>query len=105
MRWSDPGEIEIVLEQGRDAAFATPVARYTGRDVSSVLSGLAEGDHYFRVGSKDGGKWSAPVKVTVEFFPRDRLVLLLVLGGVVVLSTIGAILVGYAKTKNRKESA
>jgi len=105
LKWSNPDEIETVLEQGLDAEFTSPVARYTGRDVSSVLSGLAEGDHYFRIGVKDGGKWSAPVKVKVEFFPRDRLVLLLVLGGVVVLSTIGAILVGYAKTKNRKEIA
>lgn len=95
----------MVLEQGVDADFTTPVVRYTGRDVSSVLSGLSEGGHYFRIGSKDGRRWSAPVKVNVAFFPRDRLVLLLVLGGIVVLSTIGAILVGYAKTKNREESA
>lgn len=82
--------------------------RYTGPDLASVRTGLAEGTHHFRVRSLDAngtpGAWSEPLAVTVEYMPRGRLILLLVLGGAVALSTVAAILHGHF-THRRKPAA
>ncbi len=103
LKWSDfEGEV-FTLQQSDSEAFEKPVIRYSGKDASSVISGLAEGTHFFRVGQNGKGNWSAPLEVTVKFFPRDKLVLLLVLGAVVVLCTMGAIVGGWIKTKREGE--
>lgn len=66
-----------------------------------MISGLAEGTHYFRVYAADsptpGG---SALKISVEFFPRNQLFLLLSIGGLVVASTIGVIIFGYFQTRD-----
>ena len=94
LQWSNPEGKTVVLQQSTLATFADPVARYTGSEKSSVLSGLAEGRHYFRVGEEGTSNWSVPLTVEVKFFPRDRLFLLLGSGAVVVLLTMGTIIAG-----------
>jgi hypothetical protein len=47
------------------------MSRYRGPDSSSFISGLEDGDHYFRVrardeDSKNWGPWSDPVTVPVR---------------------------------------
>lgn len=92
----------VVLEQSSKESFDEAFVRYEGRDTSSVLSGLAEGTHYFRIGKKDTELVSEPVEVRVEFFPRDQLVLLLGLGSVVVIATMGTILLGSFRTREKE---
>ncbi len=94
--------MRAVLEQSSSGVFEESSVRYEGTDASSVLSGLAEGTHYFRIGSKEGDSVSKPLAVRVEFFPRDKLVLLLVFGAVVVLATIGAIIMGSITTRKKE---
>ena len=67
-----------------------------------MLTGLAEGDYYFRirdVGSGDPNLWSNVVHVQVAFMERSKVVLLLVTGAVVVLFTASAILFGQKRTR------
>ncbi len=82
--------------------------RYTGPDSSSVRSGLQEGWHAFQVRAieKDGtrSEWSETLYLKVTYMDRGRLQLLLLLGGLVVLSTIAAILHGHLSHRNRKEA-
>ena len=106
LSWELADDREVELQQSGSVTFSEPVLRYQGADPGTVLTGLAEGVHYFRIrgtGISDG-PWSAPLEVTVEFFPRQRLFLFLSLGGVVVLATVGSIIGGYFQMRRREKS-
>jgi len=103
LEWSNPVKVEVALEQSGDAAFSSYMTRYEGLDRSSVLSGLAEGNHYFRIGPKGSETRSAVVAVEVKFFRRDYLFWLLGAGGVVVCLTIGTIIVGAVQQGKGEE--
>jgi len=99
LSWSLTEGQEVRLEQSADPGFEDPVLRYTGADSASVLTGLPEGIHYFRLRLADSERWSEPLAVEVRFVSRERLFLLLGAGAVVVAMTVGAILVGFFKTR------
>ncbi|MDF1659870.1 MAG: hypothetical protein P1U58_19810 [Verrucomicrobiales bacterium] len=104
LQWSNPEKLNVRIEQAPESEFTSSLIRYEGKGKSTVLSGLAEGSHFFRIGESDGTSWSSPLEAKVEFFPREQLWLLLSLGGVVVLMTAGAIIVGYFSTRKGDES-
>lgn len=77
----------------------------TGRDATRVISGLAEGDHRFRVrraatGELPAGDWSSPLQVKNDFVERSKVVRLLWLGSIVVLATAIAIIHGFFSSRN-----
>ena len=80
--------------------------RYSGSDLSSVRTGLAEGSHRFRVRAIDAagtaGPWSETLVVKVTYMSHDRLILLLILGGCVVLATVSAITHGHFTHRKRQ---
>ena len=82
--------------------------RYRGQDQASIRSGLLSGVHDFRVREIDSagvaGPWSGILTVAVVYIEGGRLKLLLVLGGLVVLATIGAIVHGHF-SHHRREGA
>lgn len=100
--WPNPGSAEVVLQQAADADFESPVIRYEGKDSASVITGLPEGTHYFRVGTSGSDTWSDAVEIEVAFVSRGRLYLLLGLGGIVVLATVGAIIGGHWRTEAKR---
>ncbi|MBT8043591.1 MAG: hypothetical protein KJO79_01470 [Verrucomicrobiae bacterium] len=97
---SSDSDQEVILEQSDNPRFEKSVVRYRGNDTGSVISGLPEGVHYFRVKYADSSvqSCSSTLKVTVEFFSERKLAWLLGIGGVVVITTIGTIVYGYRKT-------
>ncbi len=102
LKWSNPRNEVVALEQSANESFEPFVVRYEGNDASSVLSGLAEGRHYFRVGASGEEPRSEPLAIEVKFFPRDQLAWLLGIGGVVVVLTIGAIIAGAAQNREKE---
>ncbi len=74
-------------------------SRYQGAGRASIRSGLAAGIHQFRVRAIDSsgavGPWSGDLAVNVTYMEKRRLRMLLILGGLVVLATIGAIVHGH----------
>lgn len=99
----DPSAI-VVLEQADDAGFSAPLERYRGKDAGSVITGLAEGEHFFRIRYADGedAGWSQPLRVQVEFYPRSKLFVLLGIGAVVVFLTISTIIYGAIRSRNEE---
>jgi len=98
LEWNSEGI--IVLEHARSKEFAKPWLRYRGDDQSSVLTGLAEGEHFFRI--KEEGEetsWSKVLPVQVEFVDLTLMYFLLAVGSAVSLLTVGAIIYGSRKTK------
>lgn len=107
LSWTVPPEPWLVeLQQGTSMTFVTNLDRYWGRDAGSVITGLAEGTHYFRVRAVDdtGTKsaWSEPLSVEVTFMNRSRLFWLLSLGGLVVGMTVVTILAGYISHRSKQ---
>lgn len=106
LTWELPRHSKAVeLQQDSTDRFTDPVLRYHGADTGSVLTGLPEGAHFFRIRALDadgqGGPWSAPFQVHVSYMERGRLFLFLVTGGVVVALTAGAIMGGHLKTRKK----
>lgn len=104
LSWKKPDTLEIELQQSTTKDFAEISTRYRGTDSASVLTGLPEGTHYFRIADASTSEWSAPLAMKVEFFPRWKLWLILSIGAGVVLATIGAIVAGHFSTKSEEEA-
>lgn len=99
LAWTAEGALSFELQEEVPGAPGEFAPRYTGPDASTVRSGLIEGTHRFRVRALDAegaaGPWSEPLTVEVRYMDRGRVRLLLVLGAIVVLMTIGAIVHGH----------
>ncbi len=97
------------LQESSAAAFseAETRLRYRGPDRGSVVSGMREGSHYFRVRAveADGtvGGWSEPVHVEARYISREKVVWLLSLGGVVFVATLTTLIAGHLRSDPGKE--
>lgn len=94
LEWEASGS-EVEVEQSIAADFQNPRLVYRGPQTASVVTGLREGEYYFRIRHAGETEWSPALAVRVEYISRERLFVLLSLGGVVVVATIGAIFAGY----------
>lgn len=103
-----PGVFE--LQESSAAAFPEEGTRlrYRGPDRGSVVSGMAEGDRYFRVRAiqADGtaGGWSETVHVKVRYMPRGKVMVLLSLGAVAFVATLTALFAGHFQSTSGKET-
>lgn len=110
LSWSppepDPG-LQFELQQAPDADFTEPYTRYQGQDQASFISGLAEGEFFFRVRavSETGeqGPWSETLVVEVEYVSMAYALLLFSIGAVVTIATILLVVTGDRKV--RRETA
>ena len=95
--------LSYLLEQSNEPAFTNAHVRYQGPDTASVLTGLREGNYYFRVREIDAdgtqSAWSEPLAVEVHYLDRSTLILLLSIGAIVAGSTIVAIITGFLKNR------
>ena len=98
LKWKS--ESSVILEHSRSGEFSKSWVRYQGEDQSSVLSGLAEGNHFFRfkhTGEKS--EWSDILPVRVEFVDLTLMYVLLSVGGLVSILTVSAIIYGARKSR------
>jgi len=110
LTWRSSGEAEgkegedgdrstYVVQQARSEDFADAEVRYRGGQSATYLTGLAEGSYYYRV-KVEGGDWSEPLRVEVEFIERGRLFLLLGIGFTVVAVTVAGIVTGSLRSRS-----
>ncbi|WP_411846908.1 hypothetical protein AAFN60_05250 [Roseibacillus persicicus] len=64
---------------------------------------MAEGNHRFRVQTAGSSVWSAPAQVTSHYMAREKVNLLLLLGGLVVLATGAAIVHGHLTSRSEPD--
>lgn len=100
LSWESSHDSQVVeLQQGSTDRFSDPVLRYVGADHGSVITGLPEGSHFFRIRALDAdrqaGPWSKPFEVKVAYMERSQVIRLLIIGGLIVVSTVVAILAGH----------
>ena len=109
-RWgppqSEPGQFEFELQRSQDSQFETATTLYRGPDFATFLSGLENGNYYFRVRgitanlAKGEGKseWSAPVLIRVNHHSLSLALILFGIGAVLFLLTVAIVIHGTRKS-------
>jgi hypothetical protein len=87
------------LQRSAHQDFEQSIPIYQGPDYASFISGLPDGDYYYRarVIAKDGTQtsdWSAPVLVQVKHHSLSLALLLCGIGAAVFLITVGIVVQG-----------
>lgn len=93
LEWTNEAAVPIRLEQARLADFSDAVAIYEGAGDTLFVSGLSDGDYFFRVVDAKGAA-SSVLAATVQHQPLDRALMLLALGAATTLATVFVILKG-----------
>lgn len=96
----DGSKHEFELQQAQDDQFSTFKTIYQGQDFATFLSGLRNGNYYYRVRVKEGSDmsdWSKPILVEVKHHSLSLAFALFGLGALVFLLTVGIIVQGNRK--------
>ena len=107
LKWKNGEEgakLPVILEQATHPDFSDAFVRYEGTDSGAYLTGLSEGDYFFRLKLSGGEEWSNPLAYTVKFIGRGQLFVLLAAGLIVSVMTFGAILKGMAEGREEAQS-
>lgn len=109
--FSEP-DYRFRVEQAREGSFAEPRLIYEGLDLSSVLSGMEEGLHFFRVQTffpetGETSAWSPILTLDISYPPLGRALGIFTVGLLVSGITIVTILVGTVRMnrQNQQEDA
>lgn len=100
-------DIQFELQQATDEEFETARTIYTGPDLASFISGLPNGDFFFRVralvdNGNRAGSWSEPITVKVQHHSLKLAFTLFALGAIVFIATAAMIVTG---NRNSEKSA
>ena len=85
----------VELQQAGDKAFTHPHTLYRGRDDASVISGLPNGEYYYRIRELNGHGWTQPIHVTVTHHPVTRAFAFFALGALMFVALLAVIRRGY----------
>jgi hypothetical protein len=100
-----PG-LTFQLQRSAARDFRDPLDLEVGPDRASYVSGLREGESYFRVRAvaADGkvGPWSETLVVQVAYPPRSQVFLLMGVGAILLVATVMLILTGHARHRRRE---
>ncbi|AEG01587.1 hypothetical protein [Methylomonas methanica] len=92
----------VELQQADNPAFTDADIRYRGHDGASVVSGMPDGEWYYRARSITGGKvspWSDTIAVKVAHHPLSRAWLFFGLGTLVFAATLLLIIRGTEQNR------
>jgi hypothetical protein len=96
--WRSPAEAYVNIQQDHAKEFDTPSTLYRGKDSATVVTGLIDGDYYFRgrLEYADGRRsnWSQPLNIRVEHHSLARAFGFFSVGLVVFLATLLLIILG-----------
>lgn len=84
------------VQQAETETFTDAKIIYRGPDLATFVSGLKNGNYYFRVRLQDEG-WSNVLKLTVDHHSLSLTFVLLGLGALVFLLTAGVVIYGARK--------
>ena len=95
--------VKFELQQSHEASFETSRTLYKGSDLASFVSGLPDGDYYYRVRTFEEsgsiGEWSETLYLKVRHQSLSLAFTLFGLGAIVFISTVVLILYGNKKAE------
>ncbi|MES9945375.1 MAG: fibronectin type III domain-containing protein [Candidatus Thiodiazotropha sp.] len=96
--WESPSDGRVHIQHAQDEAFSSPSTLYRGNDSASVITGLVDGEYFYRgrMERADGtfSDWSPRVNITVEHHSLFRALSFFLLGCVVFVATLLLIILG-----------
>lgn len=102
-------QMEFELEKSLTPDFSQTRQIYLGPDTATFLSGLPNGDSWYRVrpvlNSTPAGPWSSPLQVSVAYPSWNLVGPLFGSGILVLLILLATVLTGHFKQSPNKESA
>lgn len=107
LKWTSPENpisTRFELQQGTQRNFSSPRVIYAGPDRGTYISGLPNGDFFYRVRAvnvqePEKSQWSPPVHRAVQHPPLTFALSVTGVGAIVLISTISMIAVGAWKEK------
>lgn len=96
LSWSNHSHDKMTLQQASSPSFSDAHTLYQGQDQASLISGLGDGDYYYRVGvhTPDNSEWSNTLHVQVEHHSLSKAFVFFILGAVMFVVTLTVLLVG-----------
>lgn len=95
LSWSLDDSSAVEVQRSQSSDFCTVHTVYRGTDEASVLTGLSDGQYYFRIRTvADTATWSPPKLVTVQHHSLSKAMGFLALGALVFFSTVLLIFFG-----------
>lgn len=102
LEWSADSISSVILQQSTTPEFEKTKDIYEGIDRATFISGLANGDYYYRVKEINADQWSPTFHVTVAHQSLTLAYSLFTVGAIVFLLTVGLVFKGtkdVAKSK------
>jgi hypothetical protein len=98
-----PSSTEFELQVAATPDFRDAQLRYRGPDEATFISGLAEGEYFFRVRSlrqdKKTSAWSEPLYLIVEYDSLAKAFLLFGVGAFVSIATVALVVTGDRRAR------
>ncbi len=94
LAWEGPNEVESYeIQESTSRNFETFRTVYTGPDKATFISGLKDGDYYYRL-RREGGNWTTPIVLTVTHHSLELAFILFGLGALVFILTVWVVISG-----------
>jgi hypothetical protein len=93
LRWQAAGSVRLL--ESDTPGFESARTLYTGADTARIISGMPDGQRYYRLeDAATGARIGETVSVTVAHHPLDRALAFFTVGAIVFAATLGLIVVG-----------
>lgn len=109
--WAVDGDSEptrFELQQSDENDFTVLKTRYQGLDRGTYISGLSEGDYFFRVrvlGEEgEAGAWSETMEVQVRYVSHTLVFWLMSIGALVFLATVYTVIKGHFREVKKSDA-
>ncbi|MGR8931250.1 MAG: fibronectin type III domain-containing protein [Gammaproteobacteria bacterium] len=93
LSWQDSSSQSFTLQQASNAEFRDAATLYRGPDQATVISGLPNGNYFYRVRSSDG-QWSKTMEVSVKHHSLVKALGFFGLGAVMFITMVALLLNG-----------
>ncbi len=95
------GGQQFVVQQSDTENFSYSKTIYQGEDTATSMTGLSDGNYYYRVGTKNKSdstiNWSKPIRVDVAHHSLSRALLFFAMGASVFIAILVAVYLGNKK--------
>ncbi|MEJ2061430.1 MAG: hypothetical protein P8Y64_13250 [Gammaproteobacteria bacterium] len=102
-----PQDEDFVLQKSATPDFQDAHTIYNGPDTARFISGLKNGDYYFRIQAvaknSPPSAWSKPVHIEVNHHSLERAFAFFGVGGTVFFATLGTILIGTRRSAREQD--
>lgn len=96
LSWQDDSAHSFQLQQATRADFREAVTLYQGSDQATVISGLPDGDYFYRV-ANENHQLSKPIKVSVKHHSLSKALAFFGLGAVMFVIMVSLLIRGATR--------